>query len=327
LSLNNYYSSINSDIDFLLPDVTWFGQKVYHYVGPIEELTNHIPHFERMPFSFGEFENIYSDIIYSSPINSRGPISIATVSKKYSLIQHHDLIKTFQEGMSITDMGARWNEAELTLSEYGERMRLSITLPGFDYDPGDGCPILLRINCLNSVDKSTSLEINFSWFRQVCSNGMIYGLGKSSFRKVHLYSHTSEEVAEYINKQISKISDDRGLFKKLLSHNVTLDQFYRWADDCLANSWGSHAAARACSIATSGYDGKIIDKGIKCPSSQKLVSQDEEVPGAFSPVDNAYHVSQVLSWIARSRKTIQDQMEKMMDIPNLIDELIEKYAA
>jgi hypothetical protein len=47
--------------------------------------------------------------------------------------------------------------SSLLLSEYGERMQWSCPIPGMDFDPGDGHPIVLRINCLNSVDTSTVL--------------------------------------------------------------------------------------------------------------------------------------------------------------------------
>ena len=60
----------------------------------------------------------------------------------------------------------------LLLSEYGERMHWACPIPKIEFDPGDGNPIVLRINCLNSVDTSTVLEIVLSWFRLVCGNGI-----------------------------------------------------------------------------------------------------------------------------------------------------------
>ena len=47
----------------------------------------------------------------------------------------------------------------MLLSEYGERMHWSCPIPNIEFDPGDGNAIVLRINCLNSVDASTVLEI------------------------------------------------------------------------------------------------------------------------------------------------------------------------
>ena len=47
-------------------------------------------------------------------------------------------------------------KAQLTISEYGERMGLSVFLPEeYDFDPGDGHPMALRLECVNSVEGST----------------------------------------------------------------------------------------------------------------------------------------------------------------------------
>ncbi len=53
------------------------------------------------------------------------------------------------------------------------------------------------------------------------------------------------------------------------------------------------------------------------------MSSTDEVPGAFAPVRNAYDISQVLSWIAGHRGTIQEQLKWTMDIPYLMDTLLE----
>src|SRR5262249_13953261 len=39
----------------------------------------------------------------------------------------------------------------MLLSEYGERMHWGCAIPNIEYDPGDGNPIVLRIDCLNSA--------------------------------------------------------------------------------------------------------------------------------------------------------------------------------
>ena len=50
--------------------------------------------------------------------------------------------------------------AEAHLSMYGARMALFVRLPRqFDFDPGDGHPLALRLICLNSVDGSSPFRI------------------------------------------------------------------------------------------------------------------------------------------------------------------------
>ena len=49
-----------------------------------------------------------------------------------------------------------------------------------------------------------------------------------------------------------------------------------------------------------------------------------EVPRLFTPVENVYHISQVLSWIASQQETIQGQLERMGQIHGLMDALLKQ---
>lgn len=212
-------------------------------------------------------------------------------------------------------------------------MHFILTLPDYDFEPGDGYPIVLRVNCLNSVDRSMALEIKLSWLRLVCSNGMMYGVGDTKLRRIHLKSLSSEDIAKYLESQLEKLPDEQSLYKQWFKAKLSISQIECWADEQLAKSWGNYVAARACHIARTGYDGKVVnpsrqsfqltlfDKGRVKPH-ELLVEDEIQVPGAHAPVTNAFHVSQVLSWLAKERGTIQAQLEWMMQIPNLMAVLL-----
>ena len=76
----------------------------------------------------------------------------------------------------------------------------------FDFDPGDQCPIVLRINCLNSVDTSHRLfDISFGLgIRLVCSNGMMFGVRESRFRKRHVQSLDPGGIAAYPEEELER---------------------------------------------------------------------------------------------------------------------------
>ncbi|TAK84814.1 MAG: DUF932 domain-containing protein [Betaproteobacteria bacterium] len=75
---------------------------------------------------------------------------------------------------------------EAQLSTYGARMALQVRLPrGFDYDPGDGHPLALRLVCLNSVDGTTPMRMLLGWYRFVCANGLAVGTTRCEWRLVH----------------------------------------------------------------------------------------------------------------------------------------------
>jgi hypothetical protein len=222
-------------------------------------------------------------------------------------LQDNDL---FSEGM----------ESELYLSEYGERMLLEVELPEHKFDPGDGYPIQISIQCQNSVDKSCALEITIVHFRLVCQNGLVLQHGKL-IRKTHLAKLDSRMMVENLSNTLKTAVEEQALLVKWFNKSVTIHQVNRWADDILANKWNKNDAARVCSIARSGYDGTV--KPVKkTPPSLWQVGWNEQVPGASSPVNNVYHVSQALSWIASREKKLEDRLKKTMEIYGLVKSLL-----
>lgn len=340
----------NALTSIVLMKESWYGQKVYCCRGSIGALCAAVPRFTRQPFSLaGQNEvkvspttaNIYCDMIIREPLSEQfvqalvkgkeqtrenelefGRVPVGVVSRKYELIQHHEILSLLEAGLIGAGLDALWDDAEMLLSHYGERMLFSMRLTAHGFDPGDGYPLTVKVNCLNSVDKSTALEIDFSWFRQVCSNGMKVG-GDANLRKLHLRSLCKEDVAAYLKEQFAQLPEEREHYNRWLETRVELDALHRWADNELAGRWGKNAAARACHIARTGWDGTVQnDRANILPHRRKVVSE-QQVPGACAPVQNAFHVSQVLSWLARQRRTIQDQHEKMAEIAGLVDALAE----
>ena len=202
-------------------------------------------------------------------------------------------------------------------------MLWSCQLPNFDFDPGDGCPIVLRMNCLNSVDMSTSLEVNLEWFRLVCSNGLMFGLGDSRMRRRHIRSLDPAEVAGYVREQLSQAKREQGLYQQWLTHEVTLEQSSAWVDSTVASGWGVHAAARVWHVISSGYDGEVQQPKEKRPPHLLPVNATTRVPGAPVPAENLFHVSQALSWVAGTRKSVQDRIQFITQIPALMEPLVE----
>jgi hypothetical protein len=55
---------------------------------------------------------------------------------------------------------------------------------------------------------------------------------------------------------------------------------------------------------------------------ERQVASERQVPGAFAPVKNAFHVSQALSWLASHRGTLEDQFERTVEIDGLMSSLL-----
>ena len=337
-------------------DLTWEGRNIKKGRGFIDNLRREIPSFKITPFRIeggGVNKNLQlivrnplrTDTGYLLPSDDEVEIPVATVSKQYNLVQHNDVLKALESALRKINVNPEHLEAELTLTEYGERMWVSFPLSDYDFDPGDGKSLSLRINALNSVDKTTALEINMTWYRLICENGMM-SRTDARLRKIHLKSgdierSLGEQIQEFLVKQLDRYSEDRRRYEQWYQRRIFISklsqgkpspgQIENWLDKSVAKMWNTHTAARAYHIAKTGYDAKFVNPVVKNRKKKVrfneliLVSQSsDQVPGSFAPVRNAYHISQVLSWLASQRGTVQQQLEWMINIPTLMDALLEQ---
>jgi Domain of unknown function (DUF932) len=301
-----------------LTEWSWEGATVTELTGTVAELFPQIPVFSRHPFRVGSEENRFKDEIRREPLKiTEEPMPVATVSKSYSLIQHRDVLASVFRALKMIHIDISGVASSLLLSEYGERMQWSCPIPNMDFDPGDGHPIVLRINCLNSVDTSTVLEITFSWYRLVCSNGMMFGLGDSRLRRRHIQSLDPEDIAAYLKEQLDQRPEEQKLYARWQEEAVSADTLVGWINDKVAKEWGPHAAARAWNIIDEGFDGEV-EQSRSIHPHQLQIKNKVLVPGACAPVRNLYHISQVLSWIAGTRQTISERLEYIKAIPRLM---------
>ena len=408
----------------------WRNREMMEGEGAIRDLRKEIPRFEDLPFSVGENENEYLRLIAREPVWSdylrdREYMPVAAVSAKhYRLVQHDEVIrrilsaleKFVTEGKFVTD--PQELNAKLRLSKYGARMWATILLPNCQFDPGDGYPIFLTLNCFNSVDKSVAVRIHLAWQREI-SNTEIMG---REFRKVHNQLFKAEDIEEFLAFQFNRLPTEQKLYRQWHETKVAWHQIVDWLGKDVAKTWGAHAAVRAYQIAKLGNDLEIgaayqIDKTanaitiadaklghgplqlgtsdfisdykLKCgivpndvfritdyllddntdseqpflwnsnPVASARTLQDKrkkrnefaefvvnymshndkarfikartthKVPGLFAPVQNVYHLSQVLSWLASERetregqlKTLEGRLQRLNQIPDLMDALL-----
>jgi hypothetical protein len=301
-----------------LLDCTWEGATVIELTGKVAELFPHVPVFSRHPFRVGGEENRFKDEIRREPLKiTDEPMPVATVSKTYSLIQHRDVLASVFRALKMIHIDISGVESSLLLSEYGERMCWSCAIPNMDFDPGDGHALVLRINSLNSVDTSTVLEITFSWYRLICSNGMMFGLKDSQLRRRHIQSLDPEDIADSLKEQLDQLPKERSLYASWFNTTVEPTQLVGWIDEEVAKKWGPHAAARVWNIINAGFDCEVEQVRNLKPHQLPVISRDA-VPGARAPVQNLFHVSQALSWIAGTRNTIPERLEYVKTIPHLM---------
>jgi Domain of unknown function (DUF932) len=166
----------------LKDELRWYGQKILIGRGlHLGNASEFLPKFRRDPFG----ENEYLDVIVRQPDETeRRAIPVATVSKRYALIQHIELLRWITKGLREVGLAAEAVPVQLWMTEYGERLRLWFVIQKQSFDPGDGHEVVLAAECFNSVDKSCALEMRVLWLRLVCSNGLVMK-EKSRIRKIH----------------------------------------------------------------------------------------------------------------------------------------------
>ncbi|MDE0184287.1 MAG: hypothetical protein OXP71_02385 [Candidatus Poribacteria bacterium] len=250
------------------------------------------------------------------------------MSKRYELVQHNHIVEELEYAIAQVGLDAETLDATLTMTVYGERMWASFILPRdslIDFNL-DNSSYVLRINALNSVDKSTPLEINVTWY-SLDSKTSLLVRRNARLKKIHLKSRKSKGIKEFLENQIRQASGDlrqiRAWNQQLLMNSPRRGQIELWIDEIVANRWGVHAAARVYHIARTGYDGEIDNRfeGNVKPH-ERQVQSSVKVSGKFTPVRNACDIWQVLCWFANQRTTIQNRFDFILDIPVLMRALM-----
>jgi hypothetical protein len=227
------------------------------------------------------------------------------------------------EAMSDADIAVEKVRAELKITEYGERMALSLYLPDkFAFDPGDGHPLALRLECFNSVEGSTRFRALMGWFRFVCSNGLVIGVTRSDLRRRHVGNLAVSDVADVLQSGIQESEKEMENLKKWRHQQISPGDLVPWIEKDLREGWGCKAAARTYHIARTGHDVEIIGPYKGNTPITVPVRQAGQVPGVSEVADNLYDVSQILAWLAKERRDLQEQVEWREQIPELLEPLM-----
>ena len=306
----------------------WSGREVKESKGSISEIRDEIPHFEREPFAIKDGgQNKYLDRIVRKPLNSdseyiygRVHIPVTIVSKDYRLIQHRDVFNKLVDALDqfVTDLQSI--EVTLEITEYGERMWVHFALANYKLNEGDKYPIVLVVSSLNSVDRTTPLNIKLSWYEPHSKIQIPYGMMSGFWQEVnlkkrhlrkkkHLESSDSEgieelskEIEQFLTDNLDHLAQERSQYIEWRKAKISREQLINWIDEIVEDLWTLEAAERVKSIAIQGY----------------------EVPYDFAPAKNAFDVSQVLGWIASQQETIDQQLRWLMDIPDLMEDLLKQ---
>ena len=131
----------------------WFQAPVTTTKGKIETIRHRLPFFERRPFELlssnliSNRPNPYYETVVRKPINGdKGFIPVGIVSKKYVLIQHTEILDAAVKSLNSAKIQTDNIDAELTITDFGERMSLSFYLPDeYSYTIGKDDKMAMRL--------------------------------------------------------------------------------------------------------------------------------------------------------------------------------------
>lgn len=300
----------------------WHSRQVRYEEGDWNTILGSLPEFKLAPFSIGPRENPFLRTVIRLPLNNReDPIPVGTVSPTYSLAPHREVATFCRQGLLDAGIPSDQLRYEVGLSEFDEWMNLYFYLPddyGFDEQ---GEKLDLKLECVNSVDGSSSLTIMFGWHRLICSNGMVIRDTKIEIKKRHDRTLVLPSIPDRIRPAFEAIGADRERLMNWMDATVSIKNIKAWADNGLSMKWGKVAAARVFHICNSGQDIKIKSPFVTCPATEKPIEYLGRVPGSIAPAENKYNVSQALSFVATHRKNAEERVAWQEDIPHLLDHL------
>lgn len=300
----------------LATSTKWGNSPVCTHSGTIDDIRLHIPSFERRPFG----NNLRLDTVVRLPHEDDPDcVPVGVVSKGYALLPHTTVLDLAVQALDAAKINPADVRAELRISDLGERMALALVLPdNFLFDPGDRFPMQMRLECLNSVDGSTRFRAEMGWFRLVCSNGLRFGIAHTEADRRHVGDLQLDHIGAVLGNGLRDYQAERVNLQRWAHAGVSLKTIDEWADGTLRSLWGLKAATRALHIASTGCDARVLPpfKGRR-PTTVKT-QEAGSVPGSPACAENLFDVSQILAWLAKERRDVQEQVEWRSQIPALM---------
>jgi len=308
----------------------WRGLPLTHISASVSRLRDLLPEFELRPFGQAPNNNPRMRTIVRMPAPyDRYERPVAAVSDKYDLLQHQVLATWLAEDLAEAKLENL--NADVAITEYGERMR--ITIPLSDYavdlfktrDVGDKYAPELVVT--NSVDRSCALSVAIRWRRLVCRNGMFI-VDEDRMRSVHHLSWSRMlEVRNFMSDRLQVAPGIANELDTWRNKPVQRAKAQEWVEERLREraGWSVENCARVWAILETGYDG-IVEKprkqAIKHALSEYRVGQHCKVEGIEFPIQTAYDMAQILTWVTSRQRSVETESEATDEVPKLIRDLL-----
>jgi hypothetical protein len=141
-------------------------------------------------------------------------------------------------------------------------------------------------------------------------------------RRRHIGDISLSDVGAVLISGIEESEKEKENFENWRKREVQYNQFTSWINGKLRKEWGFKAAARTWHIARTGHDADVIGPYKDNTPISIPMRQTTRIPGAPPGSRNLYDVSQILAWLAKERRDVQEQLEWREQIPELMKPLL-----
>lgn len=308
---------------------SWHESSVAHVNGSLCDISCFIPEFERRPFAATQPGGMKTrlnerlDMIVRKPHQKDTDyVPIGIVSKSYALVPHRQVFDAAVKALKYAKIKPDSVMADLDITQYGERMHLCLCLPEkYNFNAPDGNTMRLRLECLNSVDGSMRFRALVGWYRVVCSNGLVIGVKKADMWRRHSGDMGIEEIYSVLKSGIKEAKNDKKHYTKWNGIVINKDKLINWIEKPLQKAWGFKAAARTWHISQTGYDAEILPVFEKQRPIEAQLKPCQPVPGAPQSAETLYDINQILAWLAKERRDLQERLEWRQQISALMEKL------
>lgn len=305
---------------------SWRSLPVTQFSTDVRDLRDALPDFELRPFGEPPHNNPKLRCIVRMPTPTDGfERPVAVVSDQYDLLQHRVMATWLVSNLEEAGLGE--SQADITMSEFGERLRIRVPLDDrtvdLNADLFDKDEYRPEIEITNSVDRSSAFGVVLRWYRLVCLNGM-FTVEEDRIRSIHRMDLSRTQVVrDFIADRLTKTPDVVAELRRWKKRTISKDQAQSWCESWLRekSGWTVENCARFWAILETGYDGAVVKPGGKLekhPLSIYRVGQHRLVPGVPYPVGTAYDIAQLLTWITSNQRTVEMQIDGTEDVPRLM---------
>jgi hypothetical protein len=129
-------------------------------------------------------------------------------------------------------------------------------------------------------------------------------------------------VGSVLSSGLEQAESDKENFRQWQQKTIPDSSLAPWVEKDLKDQWGFKAATRAFHIVNTGYDVEIVGQYKDRTPTTIKIKQARRVPGSPHKSKNLFDISQVLAWLAKERRDIQEQLEWREKIPAILEPLM-----